>query len=902
MWSQQFQWPVDGIEMTFVVLSESDKTCQLGDGYQHAYDPNAYQDLVDFNLTVPAEVNGYSVTKIASQAFVHCRNLKSITISEGIREIDGAVFYFCWDLVSVTIPASVNKLGNYGSFYIQECPKLNSIVVAEGNTIYDSRNNCNAIIESATNTLLCGCKSTVIPDGITAINDLAFNMIDDLTAIHIPSSVTSIAPRGFYGCRNVESITVDSNNTYFDSRNNCNAIINTADNTLIVGCKNTIIPETVVRLGEYSFYNNSITSVTLPESVTQIDNYAFDESDFFNNQPEGVFYVGNHACGYKGNATGAVIIKEGTKYISSNAFSSCYEMSSVSLPDGLKSIGSYAFGGTNLSSIVIPESVEEIGFRAFSDCSNLSEITLPDKYVHQYNSFDRTAWYNNQEDGVLYLGNYVYGYKGLMPENCSITLKDGIKYIAYQTFYNMGNLKSISIPKSVKIIEDMVFYRCNNLETIDFREDGLLETVGSYAFSGCRSLVSAQLPHSIKTIDFGAFQSCEKLSLFIIPESTESIGRFAFSYCKNLTSITIPCGVNFIGEAAFEGCSGLTSIAVEDGNSQYDSRNNCNAIIKTADNVLIAGCKNTIIPNNVTAIGRGAFGGCSGLTSVTIPNSVTAIGTDAFESCSGLTSITIPNSVTTIGDYAFAYCNGLTSVTSLIKKPFAINENVFQIINYDSYMIEFTTAALYVPSGTEGIYGNTDGWKKFMSINKVPGSIVSLGKEMTTYANSNALDFTTPVSGLKAYVVSGVTDGKAVLTEVTGKVPAGTGLILKGTAGETYEIPYCTGDVSAITNKLVGVTVDTAIGGNDVDYILSNGKFVKASAGTLAAGKAYLKLDAALARGTIDIVGDATGIDALQNNKEENIKNDEVYNLNGQRVSKPAKGLYVVGGKKVMVK
>ena len=214
----------------------------------------------------------------------------------------------------------------------------------------------------------------------------------------------------------------------------------------------------------------------------------------------------------------------------------------------------------------------------------------------------------------------------------------------------------------------------------------------------------------------------------------------------------------------------------------------------------------------------------------------------------------------------------------------------------------FNNATLYVPKGTKSLYESVAEWNQFVNIEEIENCSVTLNKDVVTYTSDLKLDFTTPVSGLKAYVVSGVTDGKAVLTEVTGKVPAGTGLILKGTAGETYEIPYCTGDVSAITNKLVGVTVDTAIGGNDVDYILSNGKFVKASAGTLAAGKAYLKLDAALARGTIDIVGDVTGIDALQNNKEESIKNDEVYNLNGQRVSKPAKGLYVVDGKKVMVK
>ena len=142
-----------------------------------------------------------------------------------------------------------------------------------------------------------------------------------------------------------------------------------------------------------------------------------------------------------------------------------------------------------------------------------------------------------------------------------------------------------------------------------------------------------------------------------------SIGWYAFINCSDLTSVTIPNSVTSIGQYAFYGCSGLTSIKVEAGNTVYDSRDNCNAIIKTETNELFSGCKNTVIPNSVKSIGWNAFYGCSGLTSITIPNSVTSIGDDAFEGCSGLTSITIPNSVTSIGSRAFEGCNGLTSIT-----------------------------------------------------------------------------------------------------------------------------------------------------------------------------------------------------------------------------------------------
>ena len=144
--------------------------------------------------------------------------------------------------------------------------------------------------------------------------------------------------------------------------------------------------------------------------------------------------------------------------------------------------------------------------------------------------------------------------------------------------------------------------------------------------------------------------------------SVNSIGDRAFSGCSGLTSVTIPNSVTSIGTAAFAFCSGLESIVVESGNSKYDSRDNCNAIIETATNTLLAGCKNTTIPNSVTSIGENAFWGCSGLTSVSIPNSVTSIGENAFSGCKGLNSVTIPNSVSSILPYAFAGCGGLTSV------------------------------------------------------------------------------------------------------------------------------------------------------------------------------------------------------------------------------------------------
>ena len=178
--------------------------------------------------------------------------------------------------------------------------------------------------------------------------------------------------------------------------------------------------------------------------------------------------------------------------------------------------------------------------------------------------------------------------------------------------------------------------------------------------------------------------------------SVASIGDWAFDFCSDMTSVTIGNNVKSIGGHAFYNCSGLKYISVENGNTVYDSRDNCNAIIHTADNTLIAGCMNTVIPNSVTSIGAYAFQDCSSLTLVTIPNSVTSIGENAFQDCSSLTSVTIPNSVTSIGAYAFCSCSGLISMI-IPNSVTAIDHHVFA---YCSSLMSVT-----IPNGVTSIGG-----------------------------------------------------------------------------------------------------------------------------------------------------------------------------------------------------
>ena len=337
-------------------------------------------------------------------------------------------------------------------------------------------------------------------------------------------------------------------------------------------------------------------------------------------------------------------------------------------------------------------------------------------------------------------------------------LIDGIKYDLSTETLNAEVIRNSDNPYSGDIIiPDKINYNGNTYN---------VTSIGYEAFCECYGLKSVVIPNSVTSIDERAFYECYGLKSVVIPNSITSIGRYVFYGCTGLTSVTIPNSVTSIVEYAFGCCTGLESIIVEDGNTVYDSRNNCNAIIETETNTLLQGCNNTVIPGSVTSIGDYAFLLCEGLTSVTIPNSVTSIGDWAFNYCTGLTSVTIPNSVTSIGMGAFYCCTGLTSVISLIEEPFEINEYTFY--NRVEDHNEFTTATLYVPAGTKEKYESTPTWNKFANIvegieNDVKSVETDAKAEETERYNIGGQRINSPQKGLNIVKMSDGTTRKVVV-------------------------------------------------------------------------------------------------------------------------------------------
>lgn len=792
-------------------------------------------DYAMYGLNQLKTINwGDSLREIHQHGFDQCSALEQIVIPDGVVSID--IYAFSGDraLQTITIGNSVTTIADRA---FESCNNFTEIDFqnSPANIGYRAFYGANKLvtikakrIKNIGREAFGGCGQLVnlqLGDSLLSIDYEAFEGCSALRTIHLPASLNSFSALSFRNCQALDTLTVDSANTTYDSRNNCNAAIHTASNTVVLGCAQTILPEGVVAIGQYTFYVcNRLQSITLPTGLQRIESNAFQY------------------C----TALQSVVLPDGLLQIGSNAFNNCPNLQSIVLPDGLQSIGSYAFNGCrSLKTVSLPNSVTSIECGVFHDCDS---ITSP-----VYNS--------------TYFVYLPVSYQG------DFTIPGTPEKIACQAFDNCDGLTSVVVPSSVTNINDLAFINCDHLQTVPL-PDGLVY-IGSRAFEGCVSLDSITIPARIKTINERTFYNCPVLSSIDIPDSVTSIGNYAFSYCSAMTSISFPsnlkgfgrdmlqgctnldtihwnvksynsfstvsyydpfysirgqvtafnfgdsvqvipdnlcynmkqltslslgCSITKIGNGAFEGCSNiksihwnlrtnsdpkiyteapfyglrdsiteftfgdsvryipnylchsmkhlrqlyipenvsaigafafryvedLDSISVHAGNKHYDSRQNCNALIESATDELLLGCYKTYFPADIKGIGDCAFHHVRNLQSVILPKNVTFVGKEAFNNCKDLAELSLPNAIETIDDYAFQDCDSLSSVTLPENLAFVglrafAHCSGLELINckaptppiIDITSFSGTTCPFYVPCANIAAYRSAPIWADF---------------------------------------------------------------------------------------------------------------------------------------------------------------------------------------------
>lgn len=510
-----------------------------------SYTENEYSDTINIPASITYLGITYSITSIGDNAFSGCSNLTAVYIPNSVASIEDYAFEYCSNLSTISIPNSVTKIG-YAAFY--KCVGLKSFIIPtsiteiSGSMLYECSGLTSVIIPNSVTKIgshaFCSCISLIsinIPNSVTEIGGCAFYGCTGLTSVDLPNSITQIGYSAFYGCIGLNSIiipksvieigpgvfsgctdlisiTVDENNTIYDSRDNCNAIIETSTNTFIQGCKASFIPSSVTNIYKWAFRNcYELASITIPDSVTKIGESSFS---FCTNLT--TIYIPN-----------SVTVIEGF------AFEGCSALTEVTIPSSITEIRLQTFNFcSNLTSITIPNSVIKIENNAFGFCSNLTNISIPTSVtaIGCY-AFHHSGWYNLQSDGVLYLNNCCLGYKGLPPTD-SLTILDGTRLIGNYSFQDCKNLKFVTIPNSVVSIGELAFEHCFELKEVTSLNP-IPPECGGYCFEDVPTTCVLKVPAGSKEL----YAEAEGWSQFINIVEIASVG---VSTQENNATFAIP--------------------------------------------------------------------------------------------------------------------------------------------------------------------------------------------------------------------------------------------------------------------------------------------------------------------------------------------------------------------------
>ena len=683
-------WTYAGTTSSKEYAGDIDKT--LGNGLSCTiHVQKQYVEITGYNgkekeVEIPQAVDGITVTKIQPFAFWKCENLEKIIFSEGLTSIDECAFNNCISLKTVFLPSSLEWIGigcfsgckeltdiNFpegmigierdafsgctalkqifipssveyigGDQYSEcsnpflECKNLNSIIVAEDNPIYDSRNNCNAIVKTENNQIVLGCENTIIPEDIESIGEYAFSDCINLSNLYIPASVTEIKASAFRGCGGLKNINVAENNPVYDSRNNCNAIIDTGKMELIVGGNISKIPSGISSIAYGAFCEcKDLKSIEIPKSVTYIDSAAFQGCS-------GIEHLtvesGNSKYDSRGNCN-AIIEKESNVLI--------FGCKTTNILDGVEIIGKGAFKNcSELENVVIPDSVKEIENEAFYGCSMLKQIKLSKNL--KYINMDCFAECNSLE---------------------SIVIPEGVTGLASGAFIHCTNLKEIELPSTLEYIYEQVFYECINLRQI-------------------------KIPTKVKGFAYAVFWGCDNLKDIYYPGTKEQWDAIYIDPYANaiLRTATIHYGFTEPSKPTEPEPSNPEPSNPQPSNPSVpdnSSENNSVSVIKQGDVVTVQNAKYRITGTGTAKTAEYKKSDLKTQATVKIPATVTinkevykvtSIAKNCFKGNKKLKTITIGKNIKTIGANAFSGCKNLKTIkiasTSLTKK--SVGKNAFK--------------------------------------------------------------------------------------------------------------------------------------------------------------------------------------------------------------------------------
>ena len=661
-----------------------------------------------------------SIVTIGDNAFNGCTNISELTIGEGVVSIGTKAFWNCSSLNIVHFNAV-----NCNTMYSTEYSSVFSVFgVTPEITELTIGSNVQTIPSYAFYRCMNISGQLVIPNSVTTIGNSAFSVCSGFSGeLVIPNSVISIGYSAFSNCSGFSGDLIIPNSvtnigssaflycTGFTGVLQIGSSMTSIESETFSSCSgfsSIIIPDSITEIGSFAFYGcSSLSSFNIPNSVEAIKWEVFNNTGWYNNQPDGVLYLDGWCLGFKGDPSEfeSIIIQEGTLHISDAAFTNCRGLTSVVLPNSLVYISEMAFEGCeHLSSVVFGNSLTSIGNNAFSMCSGLHSLELP--------------------NSLLRIENGAFWQSGLH----SIVIPDAVTYVGENAF-ELCYMHTITIGSSVTEIGNNAFASCEGLRNVFsyastpptfgedvFINDGLYNTftlyvpenvISDYQNSSIGAVFSDILPMTEIDNLIYTYDNTELLAKVIgcrreyygelnIPSSilyngntysVYSVGDAAFYENAKITTLSIPNTIVTIGEFAFYYCDKLIG--------------------------------KLIIPNSVTNIGRYAFSYCSGfIDDLIIPNSVITIGASAFSECNGLDgSLIIGNSITNIGAYAFVGCSGIKAIWSKCETPPSTGWYPFSGIDRNN--------PVYVPCGSQSAYESASYWKVFTNYHESPYYLVA---------------------------------------------------------------------------------------------------------------------------------------------------------------------------------